>query len=299
MPSQVPNHYGQQFASTVQLLLQQKGSVLMPGVTVGGGHKGEQASPVDQYAPIVADTVAQRYGPMPNTEPNNDRRWIVPIDKHVNQLLDSFDMLRLLVDPKSRYVENARNAVGRSIDEEILAKIFGTNQTGKSGTVATAFGTGQSVSVQQGAASPVNLTIAKLKHGKRLLRANNVNFGEEQIYCAVNAANHDSLMAEFEYISGDFNGGKSPLANDTLESYLGVSFIHTELLTTGTDDQSGTSTQTPLWCKSGVYLGMWDEMKTEISQRNDLTSIPWQAYLKATFGASRLEENKVVRIWNR
>lgn len=299
MASQVPNHYGQQFASTVQLLLQQEGSVLMPGVTVGGGHKGEQASPVDQYGPIVADTVVQRYGPMPNTEAPTDRRWVVPIDKHVNQLLDSFDMLRLLVDPKSRLVENAKNAVGREIDIEVLSKIFGTNQTGKSGTTSTVFGTNQSVSVQQGAAAPVNLTIAKLKYGKRILRQNNVNFGKEEIYCAVNAANHDSLMSEFEYVSKDFNGGSSPLSTDTLEGYLGVKFIHTELLGTGTDDQSGTSTMTPLWCKSGVYLGMWDDMKTEISQRNDLTSVPWQAYLKATFGATRLEENKVVRIWNR
>lgn len=299
MASQVPNHYGQQFASTVQLLLQQEGSVLMPGVTVQGGFRGEQASPVDQYAPIVADTVNTRYSPMPNTEAATDRRWIVPVDKHVNQLLDSFDLLKLLIDPKSKYVENGKNAIGRAMDEEILSRIFGTNQTGKSGTTATAFGTTQSVSVQHGAAAPVNLTIAKVKRGKQILRANNVNFGKEQIYCAVNAANHDSMMAEFEYISGDFNGGSSPLTTDSLENYLGVNFIHTELLTTGTDDQSGTSTMTPMWCKSAVMLGIWDDMKTEISQRNDLTSVPWQAYLKATFGATRLEETKVVRIWNR
>ena len=299
MASSVPNHYGQQFASTVQLLLQQKGSVLMRGVTVGGGHKGEQASPVDQYASIVADTVVTRYSPMPNTEAVASRRWVLPTDKHINQLLDSFDEHRLLVDPKSKYVENAKNAIGRAMDEEILTQCFGSNQTGKSGTTSQAFGTSQFVAVAHGAASAVNLTIAKLKEAKRILRSRNVNFGEEEIYCAVNAANHDSLMAEFEYISSDFNGGRAPLVDDSLEKYLGVNFIHTELLTTGTDDGSGTSTQTPLWCKSGLYLGMWEDMKTEISQRNDLTSVPWQCYLKATFGATRLEENKVVRIWTR
>lgn len=299
MASQVPTHYGQQFASTVALLLQQKGSVLMPGVTVSGGHKGEQASPVDQYGPIQATTVVGRYNPMGNVEAPTFRRWVVPTDKELPQLLDTFDQLRLLVDPKSKYVENARNAIGRSMDEEIITRIFGTNQTGKSGTDSTAFGTNQSVSVQQGAAAPVNLTLAKLKYAKRLLRANNVNFGEEQIFCAINAANHDSLLAEIEVISSDFNGGKAPLVEDRLERYLGINFIHTELLTTGTDDQSGTSTMVPLWCKSGVYMGSWDEMKTEISQRNDLSGVPWQAYLRATFGATRLEENKVVRIWAR
>lgn len=299
MASSVPNHYGQQFASTVQLLLQQKGSVLMPGVTVGGGHKGEQVSPVDQYAPVVANTVVGRYNPMPNTEPTNNRRWVLPVDKDLNQLIDSFDMLRLLVDPKSKYVENARNAIGRAMDEEIIDKCFGTNQTGKSGTTAQAFGTNQSVSVIQGAAAASNLTLAKLKYAKRILRANNVNFAEEEVYCAINAANYDSLMAEIEVVNSDFNGGRSPLYEDKLEQYLGVKFINTELLTTGTDDQSGTSTMTPLWCKSGLYLGMWDSMTTDISKRNDLQGVPWQAYLKATFGATRLEEAKVVRIWTR
>ncbi len=271
----------------------------MPAVTSKGGHAGEQASPVDQYAPITALTVTGRYEPMPNIEPVAYRRWVVPVDKHVPQLIDSFDKLRLLIDPMSTYVQNARNAIGRSYDEEILNKVFGTNQTGKTGTTSQAFGTGQTVSVQEGAASPTNLTLAKLREAKRILRANNVDFDKEQIYCAINAANHDSLMAEIMFVSREFNGGASPLKDDKVDMFMGINFIHTELISTGTDDQSGTSTAVPLWCKSGMYLGMWDEMSSDLSQRKDLTGIPWQSYLKATFGATRLEEAKVVKIWTR
>jgi hypothetical protein len=263
-----------------------------------GSHSGEQASPVDQYGAVTANLVVGRYNPMPNTEAPTDRRWVLPSDYDINQLLDSFDKLRLLADPKSAYVQNAVNALGRAMDTEILSKIFGTNQTGKSGGTATAFGTGQGVSVNQGAASATNLTVAKLREAKKILMQNNVDVRSEEICCVVNAAAHDSLLAEAQVISTDFND-RPVLVNGMVEQFLGIKIIHTELLTTGTDDQSGTSTQVPVFCKSGVYLGIWDDIKTDVSERKDLQGIPMQVYAKATFGATRLEEKKVVRVWCR
>lgn len=188
--------------------------------------------------------------------------------------------------------------MGRAMDEEILAGIFGTNQTGKSGGTATAFGTGQTVGVNQGAASATNLTVAKLREARRILSANNVDLMKEQVYCAVNATNHDSLLAEAQVVSLDYND-KPVLVEGRVERFLGINFIHTELLSTGTDDQSGTSTQVPVWVKSGVYLGMWQDLKVDVSERKDLQGIPTQIYVKGTFGATRLEEKRVVKIWAR
>jgi hypothetical protein len=37
-------------------------------------------------------------------------------------------------------------------------------------------------------------------------------------------------------------------------------------------------------------------MVSDVSQRKDLTSMPWQHYVKCTAGATRLEQGKVVRI---
>ena len=231
---------------------------------------------------------------------DNRKHWfaeIVWIFLHV--LLDTFDKLRLLTDPESSYVTNSMNAMGRSIDEEILAGIFGTNKTGETGTVDTVFGTGQVVGVLQGAASATNLTFAKLKEAKRLLMTRNVDLRTEQLYAAINATNHDSLLDEVQVTSADFNGGEAVLKEGMLTRVLGINLIHTELLSTGTDDQAGTSTQIPVWAKSGVYMGMWNDIKTSISTRNDLQGEPYQAYCLGTFGATRLEENKVVKIWAR
>ena len=298
MSVNIPSHYVSQFSSNIQLKLQQEGSRLREAVTVGS-HVGKQASPVDQFGAVGANRVVGRFNPMGRVDATTDRRWVTPVDYDLPQLLDSFDKLRLLTDPESTYVRNAVNAMGRAMDEEILLGIFGTNKTGETGSTDTTFPTTQVVGVNQGAASATNLTVAKLKRAKRLLMAANVNVKTEQLYCIINAANHDSLLDELQIINADYNGGEAVLKEGNLMRFYGINFIHTELLTTGTDDQAGTSTQVPVFAKSGVHLGIWNDINTSISTRNDLQGEPFQAYAKGTFGATRLEEAKIVKIWAR
>lgn len=295
--SGIPLFYVQQFSSNIQLKLQQKGSRLRHTV-MSGNQIGSQASPVDQFGAIAANKVVNRYAPMQQVDAPTDRRWVFPQDYDLPQLLDSFDKLRLLINPMSAYVENAVYALGRAMDQEILTGLIGTNFTGNNGTTSTTLPAGQIVSVQQGAASPTNLTVAKLRQAKKILLQNEVDLDADQIYCAITAQNHDSLLAEVQVISQDFND-HPVMVEGRIQRYLGINFIHTELLSTGTDDQAGTSTQVPMWAKSGAYLGIWNDIGSEISQRNDLQSIPYQAYVKGTFGGTRLEEKKVVQIWAR
>jgi hypothetical protein len=298
--SQIPLFYVQQFSSNVQLKLQQEGSVLRNAVTTGN-HVGSQASPVDQFGAVVANKVTGRYNQMGRVDAPTDRRWVFPQDYDLPQLLDSFDKLRLLIDPMSSYVQNASNALGRAMDIEILSGLTGTNFTGNNGSTSTSLPSGQVVSVQQGAASATNLTVAKLRAAKKILMQNyGVDFNKRpEIYCAINAANHDSLLSEVQVISADFNEKPALNGDGMVERFLGINFIHTELLTTGTDDQSGTSTAVPIWIKEGAYMGIWNDISTDISQRKDLQGLPYQAYVYGTFGATRLEEKKVVQIWAR
>lgn len=293
--SGIPIFYVEQFSSYIQLKLQQKGSRLRNAVMTGN-HIGSQASPVDQFGAVAANKVIGRYNPMYHVDAPTDRRWCFPQDYDLPQLLDSFDKLRLLIDPMSSYVTNAIYALGRAMDQEILNGLTGTNYTGNNGATPTTLPSGQIVSVQQGAASSTNLTVAKLRAGKKILLQNEVDIDADQIYCAINAANHDSLLAETQVISMDFND-KPVLVEGKITRFLGIDFIHTELLSTGTDDQTGTSTAVPMWAKSGAYLGMWNDVSSDISQRKDLQGIPYQAYVFGTFGGTRLEEKKVVQIW--
>ena len=145
------------------------------------------------------------------------------------------------------------------------------------------------------------LNVPKLRAGKKLLMSHEVDLDNDPVYCAITAKESDELLNEIQIISSDFNGADRPVLTDgKVTRFLGINFIHCERLVTaaaGTDDQSGSSTQIPMWAKSGMYLGIWEEIEKDISRRNDLQGIPWQAYLKMSVGATRLEEKKVVKIW--
>lgn len=301
MSVNILNAQVQRFASDVQLLLQQTDSRLQPAVDVGTGYMGNRVSPVEQIASISASKVTTRGEPMPATDATFVRRWVLPEDWDLAQRIDSFDSLRLALDQgiKSKYAENAVAALNRAKDNVILTAMFGANLTGEAAGTSTTFPSGQVVGVSTGATTS-NLTVAKLKRAQRILLANDVDLSREQVYCAITARQHEALLNEIEITSQDFNPGERPVLQEGMVArFLGINFIHTELVPTGTDDAAGTSRSVPLWVKSGVHLGIWADTTVDITQRRDLRSIPWQVYTKLTIGATRLDEEKVVRIWCR
>ena len=75
-----------------------------------------------------------------------------------------------------------------------------------------------------------------------------------------------------------------------LTKYMGFNFLHSERLQT-----SGANLLVPCWAKSGMHLGTWDEIGVAIGPRADKNNAP-QVQVTGTFGATRLEEKKVVQI---
>lgn len=296
MSINLPTHYVQQYANTISLLLQQKNSRFESAVTTGS-YIGKQASPVDQIGAIDMLPVTTRFAPMGRVDAALDRRWVSPSDFELPQLIDSLDKLRLLNDPSSAYLQNAIQAANRKKDDLIYAAFFSTAKTGEVGGTSTAFGATQFVSVNTGGTAS-NLNVAKLRAGKRILMANEVDFDEDEVYCAISSVEHDSLLNEIQVVSTDFND-KPILTEGRVTRFLGINFIVSERMTTATDDAAGTSRQIPMWAKSGMHLGTWNDMQTDITQRRDLSGMPWQAYLAMSMGATRLEEKKIVRIWAR
>lgn len=298
MADNSPTVFAQQFSTNVQLLLQQKGSRLRSAVTTGS-YVGAQASPVDQIFPVTANKVVARYAAMPRTDALLTRRWAYPVDYDLNQMIDTFDKLRMIIDPTSHYVTNAMYAIGRGMDQELINSFFGTSNTGYEGATPVTFPSSNVISVQQGAASPVGMSVAKLRQAKKLLMQNEVDLDSDPLFCAVTAKQHDDLLAEVQVIDGDYNGGKPVMEEGRISRFLGIQFIHTELLGTGTDDQAGTSTAVPIWAKSGMHLGLWNDIQADVSQRKDIQGLPWQAYVKGTFGATRIDEKRVMQVWCR
>lgn len=293
MSINLPAHYVMQFANNIQLLLQQKGSKLRGTVTTDT-YVGKQASPVDQIGKVEMQTVVNRFGPMGRVDAPVDRRWVYPTDYDLPQLIDGFDKLRLLLDPSSKYVENAVSAAGRQFDRLILAAALGTSKTGEQGATSTVLPAGQKIAVGFGASAATGLNVAKIKEAKRLLMKANVDLETDELYLPIGADQHDNLLGEIQIISSDFNGADMPVLKEgKIMRFLGVNFIHTEL--SQANLLSG-DVILPLYAKSGMHLGLWADIVTDISQRKDLQGLPWQAYVTLTAGATRLEEAKVIQI---
>lgn len=300
MSQNLPTFYVQQYATNIALLLQQKGSKLRGSVTEGS-YVGKAASPVDQIGAVEAQDVTQRFAPMNRIDAPLDVRWVFPVDSDLPQLIDNFDKLRLIVDPESSYVQNSVMALGRKIDDRIISGMFGTNKTGVEQANTTSFLAANVVSVNTGGAAS-SLNVPKLRAAKQLLMSYEVDMDTDPVYCAVTSKEADALLNEIQVISSDFNGADKPVLTDgKVTRFLGINFIHCERLarSAGTDDQAGTSNPIPIWAKSGMHLGVWNDIETTVSQRQDIQGIPWQVYAKGTFGATRLEEKKIIKVWCR
>lgn len=291
MSANAASLYGKQYASTVSLLLQQKGSRLRQGVMVGS-HKGDQASPVDQVGAVEMQQVLSRFGAIGRTDAAVARRWVSPSDFELNQLMDNFDQLKILSDPKGQYVQNAVYAAGRQMDRLIIDAFFDNALTGVSGSTSVSFSTdgGTQVAVNQGASGNTGLTVAKLRKARQVLMAANVD-PDEQLFCGINSLAHDSLLGEIQVQSLDYNE-RPTLVEGRVMRFMGFDFIHSELF----ENNATPYRRIPAWAKSGMHLGIWMEPQVDVSERKDLTSIPWQAYLKMSMGATRIEGAKIVEI---
>lgn len=303
MSINIPTYYVQQYSTNLEMLLQQK-DLRLASTVRRGDHVGKQASPVDQVGAISAQKVTGRFNPMGRVDAPTDRRWVFPTDYDLPQLIDHFDKLRLLTDPQSQWTVNAAAAMNRAMDDEIIAAYFATAKTGEQGATSTTWATtvttsaGQNVAVATGAGAATNLNVAKLREGKKTLMAAEVDLDTEIIWLAFTASQHDALLNEVQIVSSDFNGNEKPVLSDgKVTRFLGINFKHSERLQNGTDDAAGTSRMIPMYASSGMYLGSWEAIKSSIDQRLDLQGLPYQLYTWGTFGATRLEEKKMIRIW--
>jgi len=305
--------YKQTFSSNLGMQLQQIGSRLRPFVNEVS-LSGESASPIDMMGPTEARERLSRFGPMGRVDANFERRWIFPTTYEHPQLVDSFDKLRAVVDFESRYVVAAAAALGRRIDREIILGAIGDNRIGRNGADTEPFGTalttagGRNVSVNVGAATS-NLNTDKLIEARNVLLGDEVDENTDQLVLVVTQRAIAGLMAELRggstgphfLFSSDFNAGAPAINQGRIETYMGFRIVRVNesLLPNGTDDAAGVSRPIIAFARSGMHLGIWDDIKTNISQRNDLEGEPYQVYGALTCGACRSELRRVVRIWCR
>ncbi len=282
MSSQITTAFVNQFSANIQMLSQQMGSLLRGAVDVESVN-GEKAF-FDQVGSAAAVLRTTRHADTPLIDTPHSRRMVTMSDYEYADLIDSQDKVRLLVDPTSTYARAAASAMGRAMDDVIIAAAIGTAKTGKDGSTSTALPSSQKV--VHGSAS---LTIAKLLSAKEILDEGSVDPSiPRYIVCAPKQIT--SLLGTTQVTSSDFNTVKA-LAQGQMDTFSGFKFIVSNRLTTDSDGNRAVIA----FAGDGLKLAMGKEPTARIDERSD-KSYATQVYYCQTIGATRMEEAKVVEI---
>ena len=282
MSTQIITAFVQQFSANIQMLSQQMGSLLRDAVDVESVN-GEKAF-FDQVGAASAVLRTSRHADTPLVDTPHSRRMVTMSDYEYADLIDDQDKVRLLIDPTSTYSRAAAAAMGRAMDDVVIAAALGTAQTGKDGSTSTALPSGQKV-----AHGSAGLTIAKLLSAKEILDANSVDPSITR-HIVVSPKQISDLLNNTTVTSSDFNTVKA-LAQGELNTFVGFNFIVSNRLNT----DSNSDRQVIAFASDGIKLAVGKEPSARIDERAD-KSYATQVYYCQSVGATRMEEEKVVEI---
>ena len=282
MSTQITTAFVEQYKSNVFHLAQQKGSRLR------GAVKSETVTGTSHYFERIGATAAQvrttRHSNTPQIDTPHSRRKVTLADYDWADLIDQEDKVRMLISPQSEYAKAGAYAMGRAMDDAIIAAASGNAFGGVAGATTIALPSSQQIAV-----GTSSLSVDKLISAKEILDASDVD-PDEQKYLICSAKEITALLGEEKITSADYNSVKALVAGQ-VDTFMGFKFIRTERIA-----QDGSGDNLALaFTQSAIGLALGKDIQTRISERDD-KNYATQVFLSMTIGATRVEDEKVVEI---
>ena len=284
MSQYITTAFVEQYSSNVTMLSQQMGSKLRGAVDVESV-KGKTAY-FDQIGAVAAQVRSTRHGDTPLIHTPHSRRAVNLADYEWSDLVDDLDKVRMLIDPTSAYAKAAASAMGRSMDDVIIAALGGSASAASNATSMSSVALPAGQKVAHGTAG---LTIAKLLDAKYILDAADVDPSLKK-YIVVSPKQIQDLLNITEVQSSDFNTVKA-LAQGDINSFMGFNFIMSNRLAV----DGNTDRLVYAFTEDAVKLAVGVDVKARIDERND-KSYATQVYYSMAIGATRMEESKTIEI---
>ena len=282
MSSQITTAFVQQYSNNVQMLSQQKGSLLRNAVdseTIVGKNAF-----FEQVGQATAQKRVSRHSDTPQIDTPHQRRRVSMVDYEYADLIDKQDQIRTLIDPTSSYAQAAAFALGRAMDDEIISAVSGTAFSGETGSTSVVLPSAQKIT-ESGTAG---LTIDKLREAKEKFDSASVDPSIPR-YIVVGPKQISDLLGTTQVTSSDFNTVKA-LANGEITSFLGFNFVVSNRLSIASSKRLCLA-----YAMDGIKLALGQDIMTRIDERSD-KGYATQVYVCMTMGATRMEEEKVVTI---
>lgn len=308
MAGQIDQAFVNQFRSNVFHLSQQKGSRLRGGVRTE--IQNGQRMFFERLGQDVAIRKTSRHMDTPQIDSDHSRRANTLDDYIWADLIDEEDQIRLLIDPESGYAQASMWAMGRAMDDEIIAAMRGNAYSGQGGTTAVPLPDAQKVLAQSSAAigTPTDLNVDTLRAVKKVFDINDVDESIER-YIAVSASQLANLLSQTQVTSADYNSVKA-LVSGQIDTFMGFKFIRTQrlpqldcgynnstgaIVTAGGNATASNARRCLAWAKTGVVLGIGKDVEVKIDPRPD-KNYATQVFARMSVGATRLEEAQVVEV---
>jgi hypothetical protein len=218
----------------------------------------------------------------PNNDPALDRRMGTMVDYHDARLLDRGDELRTISDPRSAYTIAAASALGRKIDDVILAALLGSASYGETGSSTQTVGNVTT-------ATTGYLYLSNIAAVKKVLDDNDVE--EEDRFFIITPTALSNMLQQSTLTSADYAAVKA-LVRGEIDSFMGFKWISSTRISAYTGTYAN-SISGIAFHKYGLCLAMADAPMVRTDERSDL-SYSWQVYYELNIGAVRLEEARVV-----
>ena len=284
MSSQITTAFVEQYSANIQMLSQQMGSLLRDAVR-NESVVGKDAY-FDQIGKVTAILKTSRHSDTPQIDTPHSRRRVSLADYEFADLIDQQDKVRLLIDPTSSYAKAAAYAMGRAMDDVIIAAALGSANTGVSGGTSVPFDPANIVAANLGG---TGMNIEKLASAKQILDAGDVDPSIKR-HIIVSPQEIADLLNNTTVTSSDFNTIKA-LVHGEIDSFMGFKFHVSNRLV----DNGAGNTQCIAFAEDGILLGIGKDVTARIDERAD-KSYATQVYYCQTIGATRMEEAKVVSV---
>ena len=282
MSTQITTAFVEQYSSNIQMLSQQKGSILRDKVRLESV-TGKNAF-FDQVGSVTATVRSTRHANTPQSDTPHSRRRVSLVDYEFADLIDDLDKVRMLVDPTSTYALAAAYAMGRAMDDAIITAATGSADTGVAGGTAVALPASQIIAE----AGTTGMNIAKLREAKEIIDLADVDPSLPR-HIIVSPKQISDLLGTTEVTSSDFNTVKA-LAQGDINTFLGFNFIVSNRLAVASQIRDCIA-----FVSDGIALAVGKDSTARIDERAD-KGYATQVYYSAAFGATRMEEDKVVKI---
>ena len=282
MSTQITTAMVEQYSANVQILMQQKESRVRSLVRVESGVVGKNAF-FDQLNATAAVNRTARHADTPLVSTPHLRRRVSLVDYDWADLVDNMDIKKVLTDPTSSYAVNARNAMNRAMDDELITAALASAYGGVDGSTTYAFDSSYNVV----AAASTGMTLAKLLSAKQILDGNEVD--DEDRFCLIGSKQLKDLLDTAEVKSSDYNTVKA-LAAGQIDTFLGFKFVRSERLALSSTTRKCIAGQ-----KNSLLLAIGMDVVTDVGPRRD-KNMATQVYLGMSIGATRMDEDGIVEI---